>query len=118
ADLGFQSDRKISGAAGILETGKEFERQRKDHKAGERTAHDEQNRRGKQIRQESRSLFFIETRRYEHPELARDHRERQTDRGPESDAQIREERLGQVGIDEMAVGFAVRISASGSARNP
>ena len=99
--LGRSSIGRRAVAARRLEAQEEAARDREDDVIDERAAHDEQDRRGDEIGQERAALVAVEAGRDEQPELDRDDREGEAERRPERDAQIGEEGLGEIGVDEV-----------------
>ena len=111
--LGSSSIGSVPSPPGSWKLRKNLHATRKNDVIDERAAHDEQHRRREQIGQERLALLLVEAGRDEQPELARDDRKGEAERRPERDAQIGEERLGQIGVDEMPLDCSVSMLASG-----
>ncbi len=107
ADPRQQLDRHAAAAGRVLEAGEEPPGEREHEVIRQRRAEQEQDRRGREERQQRALLAAIQARCDEQPDLRGDDREGDEGAAEERHLDLGEERLVELGIDQMRVGIAL-----------
>src|SRR5579862_2289674 len=102
-DLGQKLDGRLPGAAHLLHAERKARQHRPDHEIDHHRSHQEEDRRGDQIRQEGLLLVAIKAGRDEHVDLRGDHRERNEGAAERRDLELHDEIFEQARIDEFRI---------------